>query len=237
MRDFTLTSVCLRMLLAFLAGGVIGWGRAKKSQPAGLRTYMIISVGAAMSVLLTLYLYEMLQGPWRDTVSEVGLKFDGSRMASQVVTGIGFLGAGIIMKAVHQQVNGLTTATALFATVCMSLAAGAGFYEGVLMAVVVIILVLNNLSPLENAFKRRLRNVTIGVEFTCAENIDTIADAVKQHRGQIVDIDIESTEQRSGRNPSAVFVVKLSKENHSHSAILSTVAELPCVISVQELIS
>ena len=237
MRDFTLASVCLRMLLAFLAGGAVGWGRAKKAQPAGLRTYMLISVGAAMSVLLPIYLYEMLNGPWADVTAEVGFKFDASRMAAQVVTGIGFLGAGIIMKAMHQQVNGLTTATALFATVCMSLAAGAGFYECVIIAVAVIIVVLNVMAPVENAFKRRLRDVTIGVEFTCAEDINTITELVKRHQIQIVDIDIESTEQKGEKYPSAVFILKLSRDNHSHSAILSTLAELPCVRSVQELIS
>ena len=237
MRDFTLSSVCLRMLLAFLAGGAIGWGRSKKAQPAGLRTYMIINIGAAMSVLLSIYLYEMLNGPWADVTAEVGLKFDASRMAAQVVTGIGFLGAGIIMKAVHQRVNGLTTATALFATVCMSLAAGAGFYECVIIAVLVIILVLNVLAPLENAFKRRLRDITLGVEFTCAEDINTITDLMKRQQAQIVDIDIESTEQKGAKYPSAVFILKLSRDNRSHSGILSTLAELPCVRSVQELIS
>ena len=198
---------------------------------------MLISIGAAMSVLLPIYLYEMLNGPWADVTAEVGFKFDASRMAAQVVTGIGFLGAGIIMKAIHQQVNGLTTATALFATVCMSLAAGAGFYECVIIAAAIIILVLNVLAPLENAFKRRLRDITIGVEFTRAEDINTITDLMKRQQAQIVDIDIESTEQKGGKYPSAVFILKLSRENHSHSAILSILAELPCVRSVQELIS
>lgn len=237
MRGFTFASVCLRMLLAFLAGGAVGFGRAKKAQPAGLRTYMLISIGAAMSVLLPIYLYEMLNGPWAEITAEVGFKFDASRMAAQVVTGIGFLGAGIIMKAIHQQVNGLTTATALFATVCMSLAAGAGFYECVIIAAAVIILVLNVLAPLENAFKRRLRDITIGVEFTCAEDINTITDLMKRQKAQIVDIDIESTEQKGRKYPSAVFILKLSRENRSHSCVLSTLAELPCVRSVQELIS
>ena len=75
MRDLTLASVCLRMLLAFLAGGAIGFGRAKKAQPAGLRTYMLISIGAAMSVILPIYLFEMLGGPWAEITAEVGFKF------------------------------------------------------------------------------------------------------------------------------------------------------------------
>ena len=125
--QFNLASACLRLLLAMVGGGVVGYGRSKQARSAGFRTYILISIGAAMAVLMTLYMYDMLRGAWSSVTEEVGLKYDASRMASSVITGIGFLGAGIIIKVAHQQVNGLTTATGLFATVIMGLAAGAGF--------------------------------------------------------------------------------------------------------------
>lgn len=237
MQDFSLINVSVRLLLAMLAGGVIGWGRSKQARPAGLRTYMLISIGAAMSVLLALYQYSMLKGPWAEIVEEVGFKYDGSRFAAQVITGIGFLGAGIIVKAAHQQVSGLTTATGLFATVCMSVAAGAGFYECVIISTAIIVLVLNVMSPLEGAFKRRLRNITLNVEFYSVEDISTITDVMKRQQAQIFDIDIERTEQKGDKYPSAIFILQLSRANHSHSGILSSLAELPCVRSVQELIA
>lgn len=237
LRRFSFPSALLRLLLAMLSGGVVGFGRSQKARAAGFRTYMLISIGAAMAVLLTQYQYEMLTGPWADVVEEVGLKFDASRLAASVITGIGFLGAGIIIKVAHQQVNGLTTSTGLFATMVMGLAAGAGFYEGVIMALILIVLLLNVMSPLEFAFKRRLRNITLNVEFNSVDDIARITQAIEKEGARVYDIDVERSERKDDKYPSAIFILQLARTNHSHSGMLSSVAELPCVHSVQELIS
>lgn len=237
LQQFSFASVLLRLLLALLSGGVVGFGRSKKARAAGLRTYMLISLGAAMAVLLTQFQYQMLMGPWSAAVDEVGLKFDASRLSAAVITGIGFLGAGIIVKVAHQQVNGLTTATGLFATMVMGLASGAGFYECVIVALLLIVLVLNVMSPLEIAFKRRLRNITLNVEFNSVEDISVITRAIEAEGARVYDIDVERTERKDAKYPSAIFILQLSRTNHSHSGMLSSVAELGCVHSVQELIS
>lgn len=237
LREFSFASALLRMTLAMLCGGIVGYGRSKQARAAGLRTYMLICVGAAMAVLLTQYQYQMLTGPWAAVVEEVGMKFDASRLAAQVITGIGFLGAGIIIKVAHQQVNGLTTATGLFASVMMGIAAGAGFYECVLVALLLIVVVLNVMSPLEFAYKRRLRNITLNVEFNHVNDIDEITRVIEKQSATVYDIDIERTERKDGKYPSAIFILKLSRTNHSHSGMLSSVAELSCVHSVQELIA
>ncbi len=237
LRQFNLATACLRLLLAMAGGGVVGYGRSKQARSAGFRTYILISIGAAMAVLMTLYMYDMLLGPWAAVTEEVGLKFDASRMASSVITGIGFLGAGIIIKVAHQQVNGLTTATGLFATVIMGLAAGAGFYECVLVALALIILVLNVMSPLEILFKRRLRNITLNVEFHSVADIDAITAAIEGEGAKVYDIDVECAERKDAKCASAIFILQMSRDNHSHSSMLTSVAALPCVLSVQELIS
>ena len=237
LRRFSFATAALRLVLAMLSGGVVGYGRTKKARSAGLRTYMLISIGAAMAVLLTQFQYEMLNGPWAAVTDEVGLKFDASRMASSVITGIGFLGAGIIIKVAHQQVNGLTTSTGLVATVIMGLAAGAGFYEGVIVSMLLIVVVLNVMSPLEIAFKRRLRNITLNVEFASVEDIGAITEAIEAEGAKVYDIDVERTERKDDKYPSAIFILQLSRDNHSHSGMLTSVAELACVRSVQELIS
>ena len=237
LRQFNGLSMVLRLLLAMVSGGVVGFGRSKKARAAGFRTYILISLGAAMAVLLTQYQYQMLTGPWAPVVEEAGMKFDASRLAAQVITGIGFLGAGIIIKVAHQQVNGLTTATGLFASVMMGIAAGAGFYECVLVALLLIVVVLNVMSPLEFAYKRRLRNITLNVEFNNVDDIDEITRVIEKQSATVYDIDIERTERKDGKYPSAIFILKLSRTNHSHSGMLSSVAELSCVRSVQELIA
>ena len=238
LHTFQFGSVLVRLLLALFAGGVTGFGRSKRERAAGLRTYMLISLGAAMSVLLTLFQYEMLRTAWAGSVDAIGeFKYDASRLASAVITGVGFLGAGIIIKIEHQRVKGLTTATGLFTAVCLGLAAGAGFIEVVAVSSIIIVLVLNVMSPLERGFRRKLRNTTLNVEFDSVESIETITQVIHACDAKVFDVDIERSEEADGKHPSAIFILKLGKNMPSHSGMLSTVADLPCVYSVQELVS
>ena len=237
LRDFTFTTVILRMLLAFLSGTVIGYGRARKQRSAGLRTFILTSIGAALTTLLATYEYQMLCGPWADVVKEVGLKFDGSRYSAQVISGIGFLAAGTIISIGHQQVSGLSTAAGLFASVCMGIAAGAGFYECVIVVLIILILVLDVMWPLEPAFKRRLRNITVFVEFYALEDLNAISDAIRSRGATIYDIEIERSKKDKDKYPCAILILKMSREKPSHSGMLSSIAELDCVRTTHELIS
>ena len=213
LRDFTFTTVILRLLLAFLSGTVIGYGRTR----AGFNC--------------------LLCGPWADVVKEVGLKFDGSRYSAQVISGIGFLAAGTIISIGHQQVSGLSTAAGLFASVCMGIAAGAGFYECVIVVLVILIIVLDVMWPLEPAFKRRLRNITVFVEFNALENLNEISDIVRSRGATIYDIEIERSKRDRDKYPCAILILKMSREKPSHSGMLSSIAELDCVRTIHELIS
>ena len=233
LREFTLTGVICRLALAMACAGLIGYGRTLRGCAAGLRTYMLISIGGAMSMLITLYEHQMLQTAWAEAAALAGNKFDASRLSAQVITGIGFLGAGMILKVAHQQVSGLTTATGLFATACMSIAAGAGFFECVLLVMALIIIVLNLMAPMEVLYKRRLRHMTLVIEMEQTDDIGEVTALIESRNGSVYDVDIET-----GPKPaSAIFVLRMSKENSSHSAMLSSIAELDCVRSVQELIS
>ena len=237
LRDFTFTTVILRLLLAFLSGTVIGYGRARKQRAAGLRTFILTSIGAALTTLLATYEYQMLCGPWADVVKEVGLKFDGSRYSAQVISGIGFLAAGTIISIGHQQVSGLSTAAGLFASVCMGIAAGAGFYECVIVVLVILIIVLDVMWSLEPAFKRRLRNITVFVEFNALENLNEISDIVRSRGATIYDIEIERSKRDRDKYPCAILILKMRRETPSHSGMLSSIAELDCVRTIHELIS
>ena len=127
--DFTFGSMVLRLALAMACGGLLGYGRSRKERAAGLRTYMLVCLGAAAAVLISLYLYTMLHGMWQETTLVVGDKFNAARIAAQTIAGIGFIGAGIIIKVSHSQVSGLTTAAGLWTTGIIGLAIGAGYYE------------------------------------------------------------------------------------------------------------
>ena len=99
LREFNFASVLFRLLLATTCGGLIGYGRARRRRAAGFRTFMLTCLGSALTVLIACYDYKMLTGDWADVVKVVGMKFDAGRYASQVVSGIGFLGAGTILDA------------------------------------------------------------------------------------------------------------------------------------------
>ena len=237
LKELNMLSICLRLLLAMLVGGAIGYGRSRKKKEAGLRTFMLVSVGAALTMILACYEYEMLKTLWADAVAAESLRFDSSRYATQVLSGIGFIAAGTILTDNKQQVEGLTTATGLFASACMGIAAGAGFYLCVIIVLAMIILVLDVLFPVEPAFKRRLRHLTLFVEFNKLEDIETITNVIRGQNAVIHELDFARKKRKEEKYPSAIIELTLSKENISHSHMLTTIAELPCVQSIQELIS
>ena len=119
----------------------------------------------------------------------------------------------------------------------LGIACGAGFYECVITAMVLIVFTMEFMQPMELAFKRRLRNITIYVEFEDAGDVDTITETLRRQGARLFDLEMERTERQDDKLPSAIMTLKLGKENASHSAILSSVAELSCVNAIQELIA
>ena len=236
LREFNFVSALFRLILALAVGGAIGYGRSQKQRSAGLRTYMLTCAGAALTVIIAFYERDMLYGVW-SAISAAEPKFDGTRLAAGVISGIGFLAAGTIIGVEHQQVSGLTTAIGLFGTACLGLAAGAGFYEAVVPATVLIIIAMETLQPVEIGYKRRLRNITVFVEFDEIQDIETIKKTVAAEHAQIFEMDLERTVREGDQYPSAILSLKMDKRAASHSAMLSSLSELPCVYAVRELIS
>lgn len=237
LRGFHFGSVLFRLILAMAASGLIGYGRTKRSKTAGFRTYMLTGIGAAMSIMIALYEYEMMNTLWADTVSAVGLKFDASRFSAAVIGGIGFIAAGSIISSSHHQVTGLTTATGLFASVCMGIACGAGYYECVILSCILIVITLNIMQPLERQYKRRCRNITLYVQFDDLGDMEEITRVIRENGAQIQEIEIEQMTKEKDLFPSAILNLRLSKENPSHSDMLSRIAELKNVYGIEELIS
>ena len=237
LNSFNIVSVIFRLLLAMVSGGIIGYGRSKKERSAGFRTYMLISLGAALTVLISIYENDMLNGLWSHLAQSGVVKFDGTRFAAQVLAGIGFLAAGTIVASRHQQISGLTSAIGLFATAVLGIACGAGFYICVIPSIILIAFSMEVLQPLEVAYKRKHRNITITVRYKTSENEKDIRQVIEAQGAQIFDVDIETDERFDDDSVSAIFSMKLSKEQSSHSEMISSIAELPCVLSLHELIS
>lgn len=139
-------SVALRILLALLIGGCIGSERGRHGRAAGLRTHILVCLGSTMTTLIGLYSTNML--------GSVG---DPMRIGAQVVSGISFLGVGTIMVRNRSHVTGLTTAAGLWATACIGLGVGAGFYWAALLATIAVLLTFTLLARLEHQRIRRDR--------------------------------------------------------------------------------
>lgn len=147
-------SISVRYLLVILCGGLIGLERGKNQHAAGLRTHLVVCIGAASVMMLNQYLIEAYGGG------------DPARLGAQVISGIGFLGVGTIVVTGRNQVRGLTTAAGLWASACMGLAIGAGFYEGAILMCVSLYLVLKILHTLDERYIKRSCEIRLYLEFT-----------------------------------------------------------------------
>ena len=123
-----LISVVVRLLVAAVSGGIVGFERGLKGRPAGLKTFSLVCIGAAMVMVTNEYIMLFISGG----------SGDAARMAAQVISGIGFLGAGTIMVTGANQVKGLTTAAALWVTAALGIMIGTGFYFGAVAGTVVV---------------------------------------------------------------------------------------------------
>ena len=135
-----LFSTTIRLSLAFILGGVIGLEREKKGVSAGLRTHILVTVGATLVMLTSLYIYGNYQGE--------GGTIDPGRIAAGVITGIGFLGAGTIIRS-KEGIRGLTTAASIWVSAAIGLAVGCGYFSAAIIVTGASYLALSLLKRLE----------------------------------------------------------------------------------------
>ncbi len=234
-RELTVGAILARLLLAMTAGGIIGLERAKKGRAAGMRTYMFVSLGAALSLILSQYDYFMLNSLWYDTYQEIGILTDVSRFGAQVISGIGFLGVGTIIVTDHRQVKGLTTAAGLWASGCIGLAIGAGFVECTVVAIPMMLLSISLFPALEARVFERSRNMDFYVEFTQLSDISLILTCIKAFDIRIDDAQIEKKDRKSATGPNATFSIYLKNKHTTHAEVLSAVADIEDVRRIEEI--
>ena len=234
LRQLNIWSMMLRVLCAMAAGGLVGFERERKGRPAGFRTYMLVCLGAALTMLLSQYEYYMLTHDWAELAAEIGLRTDVSRFGAQVVNGIGFLGAGTIIVTGRQEVKGMTTAAGLWASACTGLAIGAGFYECVLLAFLLISLVIRVLPHVENYVVENARNMNIYVEFNSLDDVGDILNRIKSQNVQIYDVELNHGREEKSRHPSAVFSIRLNQKQ-MHTQVLAAISELESVRTIDEI--
>ncbi|NBI66791.1 MgtC/SapB family protein [Pseudoflavonifractor sp. 60] len=235
LRQFNLYSVILRLTLAVLFGGIIGVNREHKHRPAGFRTYMMVCMGAALTMVLGQYQYAALSTLWADAQREVGMIADVTRLGAQVINGIGFLGTGTILVTEQREVKGLTTAAGLWATACVGLAVGAGFYEGVLLGFLSIFLCIEVLPYVEEFALARSRNMNLYVELETLEQVREFIAQVKELNIQVYDMELERQRKAEEQEQvSVVFYLRLPK-HQTHTKVLTQLAYSPAVKAIDEI--
>lgn len=221
-REVTYLAVALRILCAVLMGGLLGLERGLKNRPAGLRTYMLVCTGACLVMLTNQY------------VCQVFMTGDPTRMAAQVVSGIGFLGAGTIIVTRHSQIKGLTTAAGLWTAAGVGLALGVGFYEAAIMGGLAAFTVMTLLQRMDNRMHRTTKRLDVCLEL---DSKISLADFLRQVR-ENTDLDISGVERESGTGEAGTrcYTATLKAEKRcNHEELMDRLREIPGVIWVEEL--
>ena len=219
--DINIVSIGVRLALAAACGGFLGLERGKKNRAAGFRTHILVCTGAALAMLTNLYMVEMYEG------------VDPSRMGAQVISGIGFLGAGTIMVTGLQKVKGLTTAAGLWVVACIGLAFGTGFYVGGLTATILCILAQTLLHTFENRINSRNKLISVFVEFEDMSCIGSFLAFLRKNDMALEELDIGKA--RTGNSHvGAMIMLKIAKRGE-HSRILEILSQAEGVCYVEEI--
>lgn len=234
LRDLNTASVFLRLILALILGGLIGLDRALRHRPAGPRTYALVCVGASLTMVLSQYEYIMLTTDWAPMAEAVGLKTDVSRFGAQVINGIGFLGAGTVIATNQQKVKGLTTASGLWASACLGLVVGSGFYEAAIFAFLLVVITMWLLRPLEEVIIERSRNINIYVELRSIADMGPVLKTIKDQDINIFDMDIHHGKEQIVQKPNAVLYLRMPHRTPHHE-LITLLSDLDEVYTVKEI--
>lgn len=220
--EITQEAVVVRILVALVVGGLIGFERGMKNRPAGLRTYMLVCVGSCLIMMTNQYIYQFTGSG------------DPMRLGAQVVSGIGFLGAGTIIVTRHNQIKGLTTAAGLWASAGVGLALGIGFYEAAISATVGIFTILVLLQRLDSRVHRKIRVLEVYVELLNEVPLSEFAQNLRAIDFQIEEIQLEP-EGTLESDTRAVVITLKSKKREDHILLIEKIRKIKGVVHLEEL--
>ena len=213
----------LRLIIAAAAGSVIGFERERLQWAAGLRTHMLVCVGSCLVMIVSAYGFS-------EVLQQKNIVLDPSRIAAQVVSGIGFLGAGTILLR-GEIVRGLTTAASLWAVAAIGLAVGSGLYVAAVATTLIALTILAGIKPIEDHYRDRMQ--TRKIELVAKRNEMSVAvlhDVLGATSSRIKQF-IRQPDETEGLDVISITFGRLSREAVADvSAILKA---LPCVVSVE----
>ncbi|HOR89881.1 MAG TPA: MgtC/SapB family protein [Clostridia bacterium] len=197
LRELNFVTMIIRIVLAFLCGGLIGMQRERHGRSAGFRAHIIVCIGSALTAMTGIFMSDIL-----------GFDTDPMRLSAQVLSGIGFLGVGTILVTGHTHVKGLTTAAGLWTIAAVGLAIGAGFYEAAIICVIVLAIVM---AYLGNFGSRRIK-MDVYLEITGSRNINTVIKDIEKAGYTIDNVEVQSAKSGTYGNIGLSIVIGIPRK-------------------------
>ena len=222
LREVTYLSIAIRIVVAVIIGGLLGLERELKNRAAGLRTYMLVCTGACLIMLTNQYIFQ---------TAGVG---DPVRMGAQVISGIGFLGAGTIIVTRRNQIKGLTTAAGLWTAAGVGLAVGVGFYEAAVIGALAISFVMTLMQKLDARMRRKSRRVVIYVEISSQLSLGAFLHQLRERDMEPEDVMRDRNAQADSDVRCYTATVKFAKAK-VHSRVIEEILTGPGVEYLEEI--
>lgn len=202
-------------------GGLIGLERSRKNRPAGFRTYMIVCLSSSLIMMTNQFIYNNYGG-------------DPARLGAQVISGIGFLGAGTIIVTSRSQVKGLTSAAGLWASACLGLAIGIGFYFGALVVAIAVFLIITLFKKFDTWLTSTNRMITIYTSFSNIEHFDKFIAYCYKNKFRVQDIEI--TKDPNLREVTVIAIIQLEANKRlNHIETIQKFSSFEGLVHIEEL--
>lgn len=219
-------SGAVRLCLAALCGGLIGMERGRKHRPAGLRTHMLVCVAASLVVLTN-----------EQLIVYYGTG-DPTRMGAQVISGISFLGAGTILTDRQNRVRGLTTAAGLWASACIGLAIGSGYYLGGILTCMMMLVIFTKLNDVERYFVKKSRMMELHVTFDSPKNLNSFISELTGMDCSLMSFELYPSDAKADRIEKKQIEAELSillPLNSHHDTVTELLEDSKGLIMLEEL--
>ena len=215
-----LLSIIVRITLALILGGLLGMERQQKQRPAGFRTYIVVCLGATLACITNVYMVNYLGGG------------DPARIPAQVISGIGFLGAGTILVTRNSHVKGLTTAAGLWCVATIGIAVGCGFYTGAILCTIAIEFSLGFLMYFDKKMSYNSKYISFYAEFSDSKYIKELIIFTKKE--SIIMHDLDMFKAPDSQNIMATFTIQM-KNKSMRDDVSNIICNFDGLVFIEEL--
>lgn len=221
LRGISVEALLIKSLLALLVGGILGIERGRKRRPAGFRTFMLVCFGSMAVMATNQFVFTYIE------------ESDPVRLGAQVVSGIGFLGAGTIITNSKNQISGITTAASLWTAACLGLAIGIGFYELSVIGLFVVLLITSGLHYVDSYLMMRSKIIKLYIEYDFSKPVSGLVEFARANNYEIRDLQIK----RSKVNKEVASLILLLRcgEKKTHADMIDEWQSIDGIQYIEEI--